>query len=226
MARATHTCNDVYQVENKVKFLTAKALRGVNSLIFDAQEQQACQRVGQADYVTGTALEQGCDLDKAVVVQRQAPMVQNSAQSSEAQQSQFIDENIDITVSAQRQNPSKSNAFRRPSRFHRGFRRSWRFLSCSTLSKWSMSMLRIQKTAQMPQVQFIEKLVDDTVLRRTSSGSPSPTANSRDVFRFRFRQFDRVVNTPAVQPTASLPGAEPPGKSRRLSRRHRCSSRR
>ena len=40
--------------------------------------------------------------------------------------------------------------------------------------------MRIQKTAQMPQVQFIEKLVDDTVLRRTSSGSPSPTANSRD----------------------------------------------
>ena len=29
-------------------------------------------------------------------------------------------------------------------------------------------------------VQFIEKLVDDTVLRRTSSGSPSPKANSGD----------------------------------------------
>ena len=40
--------------------------------------------------------------------------------------------------------------------------------------------MRIQKTAQMLQVQFTEKLVDDTVLRRTSSGSPSPTAKSRD----------------------------------------------
>ena len=74
--------------------------------------------LGKRDHVTGTALEQGCDLDKAVVVQRQAPMVQNSAQSSEAQQSQFVDEIINIPVSAQRQNPSKSNAFRRPSRFH------------------------------------------------------------------------------------------------------------
>ena len=114
MARATHTCNDVYQVENKVKFLTAEALRGVNSLIFDAQSSRLANVLGKRDYVTGTALEQGCDLDKAVVVQRQAPTVRNSAQSSEAQQSQFIDENIDITVSAQRQNPSKSNAFRRP----------------------------------------------------------------------------------------------------------------
>ena len=41
--------------------------------------------------------------------------------------------------------------------------------------------MRVQKTAQMPQVQFIEKLIDDTVLMRTNSGSPSPTANSRDV---------------------------------------------
>ena len=39
-----------------------------------------------------------------------------------------------------------------------------------------MFLLRIQKTAQMPQVQFTEKLVDDTVLMRTS-----PTANSRYV---------------------------------------------
>ena len=76
MARATHTCNDVYQVENKVKFLTAEALRGVNSTIFDAQSSRLANVLGKRDYVTGTALEQGCDLDKAVVVQRQAPMVQ------------------------------------------------------------------------------------------------------------------------------------------------------
>ena len=89
--------------------------------------------LGKRDSVTGTALEQGCDWDKAVVVQRQAPTVQNSAQSSEAQQ------NIDITVSAQRQNPSESNAFRRPSRFH-----SW----------------RIQKIMEIPQLQYTVKVVD------------------------------------------------------------------
>ena len=32
--------------------------------------------LGKRDYVTGTAHEQGCDLDNAVVVQRQAPTVQ------------------------------------------------------------------------------------------------------------------------------------------------------
>ena len=76
MARAAHTCNDVYQVENKVKFLTAEALRGVNSTIFDAQSSRLANVLGKRDYVTGSALEQGCDLDKAVVVQRQALMVQ------------------------------------------------------------------------------------------------------------------------------------------------------
>ena len=40
----------------------------------------------------------------------------------------------------------------------------------------SMSLLRGQKTAQMPQVQFTEKLVDGAVLMRRS-----PTAHSRDV---------------------------------------------
>ena len=76
MARARHTCNDVYQAENKVKFLTAEALRGVNSTIFDPQSSRLANVLGKRDYVTGTALEQGCDLDTAVVVQRQAPMVQ------------------------------------------------------------------------------------------------------------------------------------------------------
>ena len=68
----THTCNDVCQVENEVKFFTAKALREVNSTIFDAQSSRLANVLGKRDY----ALEQGCDLDKAVVVQRQAPMVQ------------------------------------------------------------------------------------------------------------------------------------------------------
>ena len=94
MARATHICNDVYQVENKVKFPTAEALRGVNSVIFDAQGSRLANELGRRVYVTGTALEQGCDLDKAVVVQRQATV-----------------QNIDIPVSAQRQNPSKSKRF-------------------------------------------------------------------------------------------------------------------
>ena len=38
-----------------------------------------------------------------------------------------------------------------------------------------MFLPRVQKTEQMSQVQIIEKMVDDSVLMRTS-----PTANSRD----------------------------------------------
>ena len=110
--------------------------------------------LGKRDCVTGTALEQGCDLDKAFVVHRQAPTVQNSAQSSEAQQSQFIDENIDIPVSAQRRTPSESNALRRPSRFH-----SW----------------RIQKIMEIPQLQYTVKVVDvNAESSEDSAGAAGP----------------------------------------------------
>ena len=43
-----------------------------------------------------------------------------------------------------------------------------------------MTPLRDQKTAQMPLVQFIEKLVEVTMIMRTSSSSPSTTENSGD----------------------------------------------
>ena len=48
----------------------------------------------------------------------------DDAQRSEAQQSQFIEETIEIPVSAQRQT---------------GFRRSWRFLHCSAMMRKSSS---------------------------------------------------------------------------------------
>ena len=59
MARATHTrAMMCIRWENKVKFLTAEALRGVNSTIFDAQGSRM-NELGKRDHVTGTALEQG-----------------------------------------------------------------------------------------------------------------------------------------------------------------------
>ena len=56
----------------------------------------------------------------------------------------------------------------------------------------------------MPQVESTEKRGDDTEIMRTSSSSPSSTVISEDASEFRFGQFDRVVNTPAVQQTASI----------------------
>ena len=50
----------------------------------------------------------------------------------------------------------------------------------STQSRWSMTLQRVWKTAQMPLVQLTEKLVEVTVVMRKSFGSPSTTANSED----------------------------------------------
>ena len=84
----------------------------------------------------GTALDQVqlCDFGQGSRCATTGADGPDSAQSSEAQQSQFIDEIIDIPVSAQRQNTSKSNAFRRP--------------------------YRIQKIMEIPQLQYTVKMVD------------------------------------------------------------------
>ena len=78
--RATHTCNDVYQIDNQIKFFTADAFRGVDSLTFDARLHRIrYHSANQAEHCgdsADTALEQGCDFHMPVVVQRQAPMVQ------------------------------------------------------------------------------------------------------------------------------------------------------
>ena len=102
MARATQMC---IRWENKVNFLTAEALRGVNSTIFGAQGSRIDNELGKRDYVTGTALEQGCDSGKGSRCATTSADGTDAAHGSEAQQSQFIDEIIDITVSAQKQNP-------------------------------------------------------------------------------------------------------------------------
>ena len=92
---------------------SVEALQGVNSVIFDAQSSRLANVLGKRDFVTGTALTRlrcgqgsrcattGAERSRTVL-------------KGQSQQSHFIDENIDITVSAQRQNPSKSNALRRP----------------------------------------------------------------------------------------------------------------
>ena len=81
---------------------------------------------------------------------RTSPDSPDSAQSLEAQQLQFIDEDIQIR-----------------------FRISWRFFSCSTLMRRSIPLLGVQKSAWTPQDQSNEKRVYDTVIMQTSSSSPS-----------------------------------------------------
>ena len=115
----------------------------------------------------------------------------------------------------QRQKPSKSKRFHQTTEIPlsedpedrgdrgdspgRGFRRTWRFPIFSSQSRWSMTLLRVQKTAQMPLVQFTEKLVKVTMIMRTSSGSPSTSAYSGDASDSNSSEW---VNTPTVQPTA------------------------
>ena len=67
-----------------------------------------------------------------------------------------------------------------------------------------MSLPRVQKTAQMPQVQFNKQLVDDTVLMRTGVWEFKFNNEQLRCVRFRFQQSDRVANTPSVQPIAQI----------------------
>ena len=97
-----------------------------------------------------------------------------------------------------------------------GFRRTWRFPSFSTQSRWPMTLLRVQTISQMLLVQFTEKLVEVTMVMRTSSGSPSITANSGDA-------SDSGSGNSSECGEHSNGAAD---SARRLSRRHRCSSRR
>ena len=90
----------------------------------------------------------------------------DSSQNLEVQQWQFIDEDIETLVSTQRQP---------------GFRKSWRFLSCSTLTRMSISLLRAQKAAfQCRRCRF-----DDTVIMQTGSSSPISTMNSENASESR-----------------------------------------
>ena len=86
MAIATHTCNDVVQFGNKVKFFTAEALRGVNNTIFDVQDRRIDKELGQRDSVTGTALEQGCESGQGSRGATTGADGADVAQGSEAQQ--------------------------------------------------------------------------------------------------------------------------------------------
>ena len=43
-----HTCNDVYQVDNKIKFIAAEALRGIN---FDTRGSRFANEFGRRDNV-------------------------------------------------------------------------------------------------------------------------------------------------------------------------------
>ena len=49
----THTCNDVYQVENKIKSIAAEALRGASSLNHKARGNWLANELDRWDSVTG-----------------------------------------------------------------------------------------------------------------------------------------------------------------------------
>ena len=109
--------------------------------------------------------------------------------SLEAQQSQFIDEDIEIPVSTQRQ-PK--------------FRRSWRFFSCSTLSRRSISLQKLRRQRRSRRyIPTRGHCVHADKFQQSNFDS-----EQWGCFRVRFQQCDRVVNTPAVQSTASIVSLE------------------
>ena len=89
----------------------------------------------------------------------------DSAQRSEAKQSQFIKETIEIPVSAHRQTE---------------FRKSWKILNYSAMMKRSNNSPQCLADCGELQVKSTGKRVDDTEIMRTSSGNPSSTVNSEN----------------------------------------------
>ena len=102
--------------ENKVKFLIAEVLRGVNSTIFDVRgrrQRDTAKQKHRAPQGSRCATTGASGTD--------------AAQGSEAQQLRSIDEIVDITVSVQKQKPSTSktlSANQKDSTVE-GFRKSW-----------------------------------------------------------------------------------------------------
>ena len=83
---------------------------------------------------------------------RTGPDSADSAQSVQARQSQFIDEDIETSLSRRRCSPDSEDRVD---------------------SSVAVPLLRAQKSARTPQDQSNEKRVDDTVITQTSSHSSS-----------------------------------------------------
>ena len=146
MARAAHTCNDVYQVEKQGLVRHSRSASRNRQSYLDTQGSRIDNELGKWDYVTSTALEQGCEVDevadtlvepkvnenielpRAVVVQRQAPTAQTllnvhklSSRGSSTRSSTSLSRcrgrnPVSQTLSANHKNSTV-----------KGFRRSWRF---------------------------------------------------------------------------------------------------
>ena len=92
--------------------------------------------------MTKTALEQSCDLRQS-----------NRGATTEAQQSKFIDEIIDITVPAQRQKPQKSKRFQQTTKIPQ---------SKDSEDRGDSTTFGFRKPKKIHQFQYTIKMVDDT----------------------------------------------------------------
>ena len=152
--------------------------------------------------MTGTALEQGCELDEKA----DTPVVSGSRKQTKTQSSTRQSWCNDRRRTAQtllrvqrlssRSPSTRSSASlsrcrgRNPvcqktlsARFHS--RRIQKIVEIHQFSahcqdRGDFIRREIMKTAQMPLVQFTENLFEVTMIMQTSSGSPSMTANSGD----------------------------------------------
>ena len=120
--------------------------------------------------MTGTALEQGCDWRQGSRGART-----DAGQGSEARQSQFIDEIIDIPVSVQRQNPASQNAFSKPQRFHS--QRIQKIVEIHPEDHGGSPGRRIQKDVKVSQFQHTVKMVDDTAESSDDSADAAGTVH-------------------------------------------------
>ena len=84
--------------EIKIKFLTAEAPQGVDSLNVDAPESRLANELSKRDYVPGIALGQGLRVGRASRCATTGADGPVCAQTLKAQQLQFLEEVIEIPV--------------------------------------------------------------------------------------------------------------------------------
>ena len=214
--------------ENKVKFLTAEALRGVNSTIFAAQRSRIDTELGEREYVTGTALEQGCDLRQGSRGATTGANGADAGQGSEAQQSQSIDEIIDKIMEIPQLEDSEDHGYR-------SFQHTVTMIddtaesskdsadATSSLRSWLRSM---ESCEQVPAVKVQQRTVGIFRFRQIRrSGGHSNGIDDSDTGRCRApEKTQKAVETTQVQfKEMNLQyrnGCRTSRRSRRLLRSH------
>ena len=159
MARVAHTCNDVYQVGKQSQVLHSRSSTMSQQHHLRCTGRRIDTELGKRDHVTGTPLEQVCDMVQKVLTRRLCQGVESKRKHRAPQGSSGATTGAARHRRCSRFSGSPVAVNRRDHRHHWSADSKGRggFPAFSTQSRWSVTLLRVLKTAQMPLVQFTER---------------------------------------------------------------------